>query len=302
MSFSARLAASIQARDSRICLGIDPRPEAHPSTHPEAHQHDPARTARAVAGYAREVMGATHDLIACVKPQAAFFEALGLPGLIALAQVIADARALDLPVILDAKRGDIGSTAEAYADAYLRDGVFSADALTVNPYLGLDTLEPFIAAALAGQRGLFILVKTSNPGSGDLQDAPLQSGEKLFERLARMLDARATELPHDAAGYTLLGVVAGATYPAELSALRGQLPQATLLVPGYGAQGAGADDVVHAFDANGGGAVINASRSLFYPRGGEGEGFAAAAREATLAMRGALNQAIAQRAESGIAK
>lgn len=296
MSFSERLATSMRARDSRVCLGIDPRPEAHPSTHPDAHDGDPARTARAVASYAREILHATHDLVACVKPQAAFFEALGLPGLIALAQVIADAKALELPVILDAKRGDIGSTAEAYADAYLRHGVFGADALTVNPYLGLDTLEPFIAAAAAEGRGLFVLVKTSNPGSGDLQDAVLQSGERLFERLAQRLMARSAELPHDAAGYTLLGAVAGATYPAELAALRAQLPEAILLVPGYGAQGASATDVVHAFDAAGGGAIVNASRSLVYPKGGESDGYAEAARRAAQEMREALNAAIAARA------
>jgi orotidine-5'-phosphate decarboxylase len=296
--FSARLAARVQALDSRVCLGIDPRPEAHPTTHPAAHDHDPARIGRAVAAHVREVLHACHDLIACVKPQSAFFEALGIPGLIALAQVIADAKALAVPVILDAKRGDIGSTAEAYANAYLAEGVFAADALTVNPYLGLDTLEPFIAAAERGGRGLFVLVKTSNPGSGDLQDVRSDDGRTLHERLADALRDRSRELLRDANGYTLLGAVVGATYPAELAAARARLPHSWLLVPGYGAQGGSATDVVAAFDAAGSGAVVNASRSLTYPAGATGDSVGPAARAAALAMRDDINRALARRARS----
>ena len=246
-----------------------------------------------MAAHAREVLHATHDLIACVKPQSAFFEALGVPGLIALAQVIADARALEVPVILDAKRGDIGSTAEAYAEAYLADGVFAADALTVNPYLGLDTLEPFLAAAAAGGRGVFVLVKTSNPGSGDLQDAVGADGLRLHERLADALAARAEALPHDTDGYTALGAVVGATYPRDLAAARARLPRSLLLVPGYGAQGGRADDVAAAFDASGLGAVVNASRALFYPT--QEDDVARATRAAAAAMRDDLNRALAAR-------
>ena len=294
--FTARLHARVRSLDTRVCLGIDPRPAAHPLTHPERHGHDPARVARAVASYARDVLHATHDLVACVKPQSAFFEALGIPGLIALAQVIADARALEVPVVLDAKRGDIGSTAEAYADAYLGDGVFAADALTVNPYLGLDTLEPFIARAAAGARGVFVLVKTSNPGSGDLQDIVGDDGRQLHQRLADALADRAAALPRDADGYTPLGAVVGATYPAELADARARLPRSVLLVPGYGAQGGRADDVVAAFDANGLGAVVNASRSLFYPAEGTADDVGHAARAAATAMREDLNRALAERA------
>ena len=246
---------------------------------------------RAVAAYAREVLDATHDLIACVKPQSAFFEALGIPGLIALAQVIADAKALGVPVILDAKRGDIGSTAEAYAAAYLADGVFAADALTVNPYLGLDTLEPFLAAAEARQRGVFVLVKTSNPGSGDLQDVKGDDGRRLHERLADALADRSAAMESDPYGYRSLGAVVGATYPHELAAARARLPASVLLVPGYGAQGGTAQDVAGAFDERGLGAVVNASRSLFYP--GRGDGVGEAARAAATAMRDDLNAALA---------
>jgi orotidine-5'-phosphate decarboxylase len=292
-SFSERLHERVLRLDTRVCLGIDPRPAAHPWTDPAAHAHDPARVGRAVAAYARAVLDATHDLVACVKPQSAFFEALGIPGLIALAQVIADARSRGVPVILDAKRGDIGSTAEAYAAAYLADGVFAADALTVNPYLGLDTLEPFLAAAEAGGRGVFVLVKTSNPGSGDLQDVATVDGGRLHERLADALARRNADMARDAHGYGPLGAVVGATYPRELAAARARLPGSILLVPGYGAQGGTAPDVAAAFDARGLGAVVNASRSLFYPTRGDDVG--SAARAAAAAMRDDLNAALARR-------
>ncbi|MDF1524410.1 MAG: orotidine-5'-phosphate decarboxylase [Trueperaceae bacterium] len=292
-TFAERVHARVRALGSRVCLGIDPRPHAHPSTHPERFAGDPAKTARAVVAYVRAVLDATDDLIACAKPQSAFFEALGVPGVIALAQVLADLRERGIPAILDAKRGDIGSTAEAYAAAYLADGVFAADALTVNAYLGLDTLEPFLAAALAGHRGLFALVKTSNPGSGDLQDLATEDGRKVHERLADALAARAERLPADADGYTALGAVVGATYPAELTAARARLPRSLLLVPGYGAQGGRGDDVAGAFDATGVGAVVNASRTLLYPTAGDDVG--PAARAAALAMRDDLNRALEAR-------
>lgn len=292
-AFSERLHARVRALDTRVCLGVDPRPAAHPRTHPDRHDGDPARTARAVVAYVRDVLDATHDLIACVKPQSAFFEAMGIPGVIALAQLLADVRERGIPVVLDAKRGDIGSTAEAYAQAYLTDGVFASDALTVNPYLGLDTLEPFLAAAEAGGRGLFVLVKTSNPGSGDLQDVVGADGRRMHERLADALADRSLELESDADGYGLLGAVVGATYPDELRTARARLPRSVLLVPGYGAQGGRADDIVAAFDGAGLGAVVNASRTLLYPT--SDDDVATAARAAATAMRDDLNRALAAR-------
>ncbi len=263
MGFPDRLHDRIRATGSRVCLGIDPRPAASPLTHPERFGA-PAAVAAAVLAYMVAVLEASHERLACCKPQSAFFEALGPAGLDALAALLERARSLGVPVILDAKRGDIGSTAEAYARAYLEDGAFAADALTVNPYLGLDTLEPFLEAADRRDRGLFVLVKTSNPGSGDLQDLLLADGRLLHEALADGLDARARALAAGRGGYTLLGAVVGATRPAALAALRRRLPRSVLLVPGYGAQGGDAHDVVAAFDADGGGAVINASRSLTY--------------------------------------
>lgn len=287
--FSERLHERIRQTDSRVCLGIDPRPEAHPLTHPERFGNDPAQVAKAVVNYFRAIIEATADTVACYKPQAAFFEALGIPGLIALAQLMADIRALRIPVILDAKRGDIGTTAAAYAQAYLGDGVFAADALTVNPYLGVDSLQPFVTQAVSAGRGLFVLVKTSNPGSRDFQDAPLASSQALYQRVAEAV-AELAEVQHDRSGYSPIGAVVGATYPRELAALRRSLPHSLLLVPGYGAQGGSAEEVASAFDEQGLGAVVNASRGLTYTT--TGDNFAERARQLTLAMRDDLNRAI----------
>jgi orotidine-5'-phosphate decarboxylase len=286
--FPDRLFERILRTNSRVCLGIDPRPEAHPSTRPKLGD-DPAQTAKAVVRYFRDILEATQGALACVKLQSAFFERLGIPGLIAMAQLLADAHELGIPAILDAKRGDVGETAAAYAEAYLGGGVFAADALTVNPYLGMDALEPFVAAAQANGRGLFVLVKTSNPGAGDFQDVPTADGSLVFEQVAYRLAARARDLK-SGGGYALLGAVAGATYPQELAHLRETLPQSVLLVPGYGAQGAGPDDVVAAFDEDGLGAVVSASRSLAYAS--QDGSYALAAQSAVREMRAAINQAI----------
>ena len=297
MTFAERLHERIAQTNSRVCLGIDPRPEAHPATHPEQFGGDPAQVARAVIGYFRDIMEATQELLACVKPQSAFFEALGIPGLVALAQLIADAKALELPVILDAKRGDIGSTAQAYADAYLKEGVFSVDALTVNPYLGMDALEPFITAAVQNDRGLFVLVKTSNKGSGDFQNVESSEGMFLYDHVAYKLAEKSRELGEGpnatspgTTTYSPVGAVVGATYWQELEHLREVLPQSLLLVPGYGAQGATADDVAAAFDEDGFGAVVNSSRGLCYVT--QGDDYAATAQAATQAMRDAINRGI----------
>ncbi|MGL4609739.1 MAG: orotidine-5'-phosphate decarboxylase [Trueperaceae bacterium] len=289
MTFSERLTAYIKKTNSRVCLGIDPRPKDHPSTHPDAHNNDPAQTAKAVVTYFRNIIEVTHDLVACYKLQSAFFEAMGIPGLIALAQLTADIKALEIPVILDAKRGDIGSTAQAYAEAYLGQGVFSSDALTVNPYLGMDSLEPFLEAATRNGRGIFVLVKTSNPGSADFQDLETKDGLYLFDEVAYRLQERSKQLLGKD-GFSPLGVVVGATYPEQLEELREVLPNSLFLVPGYGSQGAAAGNVVRAFDENALGAVVNASRSLTY--------FAAdtdyqtAARAAALEMQQTINDAL----------
>ena len=285
MTFSNRLHARIQKVDSRVCLGIDPRPEAHPLTHPNRFKNDPAQVAKAVVYYFQAIIQATEDLVACYKLQSAFFEALGIPGLISMAQLIADIKSRGVPVTLDAKRGDIGSTAEAYAQAYLGESVFSADALTVNPYLGIESLAPFLTQAVSEERGLFVLVKTSNLGSADFQDVQTEGGRKLYERVADSLTDVAKR--HLSGQYSPLGAVVGATHPEELGELRQRLPHSIFLVPGYGAQGASAKDIVGAFDKDGLGAVVSSSRALTYIT--QEDDFSARAKAATEAMRDEIN-------------
>jgi orotidine-5'-phosphate decarboxylase len=298
MGFAGRLNQRIQQLDTRVCLGIDPRPEAHASTDPAALEGDPARIAREVVQYFRGIIDATEDLVACYKPQSAFFEALGIPGLIALAQILADIRGRGIPVIMDAKRGDIGSTAEAYAQTYLGSGVFASDALTVSPWLGRDSLFPFTDRALEEGRGVFVLVRTSNPGAGDFQLLADSQEVTVAQRVADSVREFGEEAVRvgavDAAGYSHAGAVVGLTLPdGELAALRARMPRAILLLPGYGAQGGTAGAAAAGFDANGLGAVVSASRSLTY------FGFDAdaptKARAATLSMRDDLNAALAAR-------
>lgn len=300
--FAARLHGRMEQSKSRVCLGLDPRPRLLAHTHPERHGDDRQRVAVAVTEHLLALLEATHDVVCCCKPQTAFFEALGTAGMEALAQVIDGARRLDLPVIVDAKRSDIGSTAEAYADAYLAaGGPFAGDALTVNAFLGFDSLAPFVDVATATGRGLFVLVKTSNPGSRDLQELELAAGDPLYLRLARMLSEAAAGGASgglDDRGYGPLGAVVGATNQRDVVRdLRAALPNSILLLPGYGAQGAGPADVVDAFDSDGFGAVVSASRSLDYPlaAGGSLSDSVRASRAAAEKMRDDIQRALAER-------
>lgn len=199
----------------------------------------------------------------------AFFERLGWRGMQALDGVVAAARERDLLVLLDAKRGDVGSTARGYAEAYLgSEAVLPVDAITANPYLGLDTLEPFVEAAGATGAGVFVLAKTSNPGSGDLQDRSV-AGRPLYERVAESLAGIADRMAGPETGWSSLGVVVGATYPEVHRRVRELLPRALFLVPGYGAQGGGAGDAVAGFVAGPTGrlegGVVNSSRAILFP-------------------------------------
>ncbi|MBX3143072.1 MAG: orotidine-5'-phosphate decarboxylase [Trueperaceae bacterium] len=295
-SFAARLHAAMAARSSRVCLGLDPRPELLEHTHPDAHGGSLTRVAAAVAEHLTALLDATHDVVACCKPQSAFFEALGTAGMEALARVVAHARSLDLPVIVDAKRGDIGSTAEAYAAAFVADGgPFSGDALTVNPFLGFDSLEPLAHSARATGRGLFVLVKTSNPGSKDFQELRLASGRPVYLHLAELVDAANRSHALDEHGYGALGAVVGATNRRqEVRELRAALKSSVLLVPGYGAQGGAAADVVEAFDSRRLGAVISSSRTLNYPPAADGSlaTNVRAARAAAIEMRDEIERAL----------
>jgi orotidine-5'-phosphate decarboxylase len=211
------------------------------------------------------VIDVVAPLVPAVKPQAAFFEALGPEGMIALKDVIDYARTKGLLVILDGKRNDIGSTATAYAEGFLGSGnesAWGADALTVSPYLGGDSLDPFVEVAVKRNAGVFVLVKTSNPGGGMFQDLS-SAGEPIYRHVARAVEDLAAKSA-GTCGYGAIGAVVGATYPAQLIELRKAMPHTWFLVPGFGSQGGTAGEVRGAFDSNGLGAVINNSRGIIF--------------------------------------
>ena len=235
------------------------------------------------------------DIVPAVKPQSAYYENLGWRGMEMLERTIRYAKSKGLFVIADIKRGDIGSTASAYAEGWL-SGVkigeetfktFDADCVTLNGYMGSDSINPFLKAAKEEDKCVFVLVKTSNPGSGELQNVAAGEGDTVYGLMADLIEkwGAGTEGKH---GYTRAGAVAGATYPEELQKLRARMPHTFLLVPGYGAQGGTAEDVQYAFQENGRGAVVNSSRGIicaWQKTGKNGADYQEAARAAAIAMR-----------------
>ncbi len=292
--FADRLILRLRRLGHPLCVGLDPHLDRIPALFRQGSM-DPRdeRTAAAVEGFLGAVLARLSGRVAIIKPQIAFFERLGWRGVRTLEAVVGRARELGLSVLLDAKRGDIGSTAAGYAEAYLgAEAALAADAMTVNPYLGRDTLSPFVERARDHGRGLFVLVKTSNPGSGDFQDRTLAAGGPLYEAVAGSLAATAGELRGPATGWSSLGVVVGATWPGEGERVRRLLPHSLFLVPGYGAQGGSAAAAVRGFvpgpDGRLEGGVVNSSRGILFPAGGE----ATDARGWERAIDGALDRAI----------
>jgi orotidine-5'-phosphate decarboxylase len=295
--FADRLIERVEATKSHLVVGLDPDLRELP---PELLDgvSDLAGAATAIEAFATAVIDGVAELVPAVKPQSAFFEALGSAGVAALERVEAHARAAGLLVIEDAKRGDIGNTMAAYAAAALgrvRIGedvelpVHDADAVTVSPYLGPESLEPMIDVARRFGKGLFVLVRTSNPASGEVQDG-------VYERVARMVDALGKKGIGER-GYADVGAVTGLTYPEEAPALRALMPNAILLVPGLGAQGGKPEDFAGFLDNDGLGAVAAASRSIaggWRQREGESalvairEGAREAARDTNVTIAGAL--------------
>ncbi len=265
VAFRDRLDQARRQKNSAVCVGLDPRFDQLP------HRFDSLPPAHAFLEFNKEIVDATLDVAIAVKPQAAFFELYGADGFGALIETVRYARSRSQLVIMDAKRNDIGSTAEAYAQAFLHpDGPFDADAITVNGYLGSDGVQPFLEVAAKYGKGVFVLVKTSNPSSGELQDLAID-GEPVYERMARLVDGWDCE------------AVVGGTYPAQAVRARELMPRATILVPGYGAQGATAADVAPSFRQDGSGAVVNNARGII---------FAPDPRAAALEMREAINGAL----------
>ncbi len=270
------LIEKILQKDNPTVAGLDPRPAHLPPELAELPLDE------AYLRFNLGLIDVLADIVPAIKPQAACYEALGSKGIAVLEKTIAAAHDAGLYVIGDAKRGDIGSTAEAYAEAWLADGPLGCDCVTVNPYLGSDGILPFLASG----RDIFALVKTSNPSSAELQDTDC-GGIPLYRRVAMLIE-KLGEDTVGAHGYSRIGAVVGATHPAELAELRAAFPRTFFLVPGYGAQGGGAADCAGAFDKNGLGAIVNSSRGIFAAWKKTGGDWRDAARGEALAMRDAL--------------
>ena len=266
--FADEVITRVRALGHPLCVGLDPHLELIPRIFRRGSMDlgDP-ETVAAVGDFMEAALKRLRGRVAVVKPQSALFEQLGVPGLTLLGELIARARRLGMLVLLDAKRGDIGSTAEGYARAYLdTEAPFAADALTVSPYLGLTTLSPYLTRCHDLGRGLFVLVKTSNEGSGDLQDLMVGS-RPLFMHLAAQLASTSVGLMGPATGWSSLGVVVGANYPEQAIRVREALPRALFLIPGYGAQGGTAAEALRSFVSGPSGlegGLVNSSRGVLY--------------------------------------
>jgi orotidine-5'-phosphate decarboxylase len=305
MSFD-RLQDRIDELQNPSICGLDPRPEYIPPAITQRHTAEKGETlaaaADAYAEFCSGLIDALCDIVPAVKPQSAYFEMLGPHGAFALKSVADHASERGMYVILDAKRGDIGATATAYAEGYLgfvtiggaELSPYNYDAITVNPYLGADSVTPFLEVARRFDKAVFVLAKTSNPSSGQFQDIDAGGGAPVYAAVGDMAASLSGgELGRR--GFGRAGIVAGATYPRQLGELRERLPHTFFLVPGYGAQGGGADDATPAFLRGGTGAAVNSSRAVMCAwknEGGDGGDYAGAARREALRMREALRAAV----------
>jgi orotidine-5'-phosphate decarboxylase len=281
--FADRIGEAVERKHTQLVVGLDPRLDVLPMELRGEAVLGRAAAASAVARFCKGIMDAVGPYVVAVKPQSAFFEALGADGIRALEEVSDYARSIGLLVIVDAKRGDIGSTARAYAEALLeprQPGPPLADAATASPYLGEDSVEPFLAACRRHGAGVFFLVRTSNPGAADVQDATLSDGRPLWHHIAELVHDWGQPLVGDR-GLSSVGAVVGATHPRGVSEARRLMPQTLLLLPGVGAQGATPADVARAFTSGPASALVTASRSVIYAyRGTEEDWRAAAGAEA----------------------
>ena len=295
MSMDA-LITKIKEKNNPTVMGLDPKLDFIPGDVKAKSFTDFGVTAEGAADallkFNKGLIDATCDIIPCVKPQSAYYEMYGWQGVKALTDTISYARSKGMYVITDAKRGDIGATSEAYAKAYLGNTnlaenhtmkAFGGDSLTVNPYLGTDGVAPFVAECEANNKSIFVLVKTSNKSSGELQDL-LSDGTPIYEHMAGLVK-KWGETTIGELGYSGVGAVVGATYPEQGKRLRELLPNTYFLVPGYGAQGGGAKDVANCFNTDGLGAIVNASRSIMCAYQKTGEDYMTAARNEAIRMR-----------------
>ena len=301
-----RLIEAIVEKQNPTVAGLDPKLDYIPAYIREASYEKYGKTlegaADALLTFNKGLIDALYDIVPAVKPQCAYYEMYGWPGVKALHDTIAYAKEKGLFVITDGKRNDIGATMTAYAAAHLGQvpvegelvSPFGADALTVNGYLGSDGITPLLTVCREQDTGIFVLVKTSNPSSGELQDRLLDDGKTLYAAMGDRCEQWGGQLPGKY-GYSGVGAVVGATYPAQLQEMRTAAPHTFFLVPGYGAQGGAADDVAPGFDEKGLGAIVNSSRGIMcawqkagQKTGQDGKNYGQAAREEAIRMRDAI--------------
>lgn len=301
------LIEKIKETNSPIVMGLDPRYEMIPEIVRKKYSNDLEGISKAILEYNKELIDNTYDIIPAIKPQLAFYEMFGIEGMKAFKETCEYAKEKGMIVIADAKRGDIGSTAKGYSNAYLGKTTIgkeeievfkNIDFLTVNPYMGVDSIKPFIEDCIKYDKGIFVLVKTSNPSSGELQDLKLENGQTVYEHVAELVEEWGKEIRGEY-NYSSVAAVVGATYPKQLEEIRKKAPHTYFLIPGYGAQGGKAEDIALGFDANGLGGIVNASRSLMCAYKTEEwkekyseEEYGKATRAEAIKMKDELNRAI----------
>lgn len=301
-----QLIEKIKETNNPTVIGLDPRYEMLPKCVTSKYSQDLEGVAKAIIEYNKTVIDHIYDVIPAIKPQIAFYEMFGIPGMEAFKETCQYAKEKGMIVINDAKRGDIGSTAQGYSNAFLgktpigetEQAIYDVDFVTVNPYMGTDCVKPFIEDCKKYDKGIFILVKTSNPSSGELQDLKLENGKEVYSQVTDLVEKWGEEL-RGKYGYSSIAAVVGATYPEQLAQIRKNAPHTYFLIPGYGAQGGKASDIALGFDNNGLGGIVNASRSLMCAYKSDRwkdqyseEEYAKATRAEAIRMRDELNQAI----------
>lgn len=300
------LIEKIQKTNNPTVMGLDPRYDMLPECIRKKYSSDLDGACDAILEFNKCLIDATYDIVPAVKPQIAFYEMFGIKGLEVFQKTCNYAKSKGMMVIADIKRGDIGTTAAGYSNAFLGKtpigdesySIYDVDFITLNPYLGIDSVKPFIDDAKKYNKGMFILVKTSNKSSGELQDLKVEDGKAIYEKVAELVNSWGEELIGET-GYSSVSAVVGATYPMQIEILRKIMPKAYFLIPGYGAQGGKAEDIALGFDKNGLGGIVNASRSLMCAYKSENwkgtfeeADFAKATRAEAIRMRDELNSAI----------
>ena len=300
-----RLIEKIKEMNNPTVIGLDPRYEMLPKCVTEKYNEDLEGVGKAIIEFNKNIIEATCDIIPAIKPQIAFYEMYGIPGMKAFEETCRYAKEKGMIVIADSKRGDIGSTAEGYANTFIgrtkigekEVAIYDIDFVTVNAYMGTDCVKPFIEACKKYKKGIFVLVKTSNPSSGELQDLKLEDGKTIYEKVGELVSSWGEELVGEY-GYSSVGAVVGATYPIQIKELREIMPKTYFLIPGYGAQGGKAEDIALGFK-DGLGGIVNASRSLMaayksdrWKEEYSEEEYGKATRAEAIRMRDELNSAM----------